>query len=444
MSARTRLQRCAAPENRSPRKAEPLSLPAELRTILDPLEVTRASSVSHHDVFARMVEGPPVPLHPDAWAKVVPPSVVECFLGVIKDKKRVLLVGDRPGDPDCFSAIALARFLRLLGVEVDTHVGVRPPRQITDLIEPKDLASESEVRAKNYDAVVFIDNDGTGARISPAAHEAASKASQIVIIDHHAPTPYPKRAGQELHTWIEERADAAALMELGLMAALSKDLKVPLSNDDWVRVAEPLLAGIYSDTGKLAPETTKSGALETYLYLAELVGKPTMDLIRKGFDAELPLETRKSIKANVSVDFMGTAPHRALFCAFKAPEDRHGLSSGDLYRAVLDQVHQLRDEHSPSVSVALVALPADEEFGPRVLVSVRTLERTRAGQLAKALGNGNGKPNGQAGATVLVPPGQTLEGLLAELEERTRELVETALDQAKRLSAELGLRRGNI
>lgn len=410
----------------------------------DLLELRRPGSVDHHDLFVSPKEGPTARLHPDAWAKLVPPDLIEALETLVAAGKRFLLVGDRPGDPDCFSAVALARFLRHLGVEADMHVGVKPPRQIEKLVEPHELKSEAEVRSKHYDAIIFVDNDGTGNRISPAAHEAAAKAEHIFVIDHHDPKPYPVSEGQSVHAWIETRADAAALLQLGLMTAMTKRARAPLSNDDWVNVAEPLLAGIYSDTGGLNPESTKSGALETYAFLADLLGTPAVDAIRRGFEAELPKELQKQIAKGLDHHLLGEKPRRALICSFSAAQTPVDLPSGDLYRAVLDQVEQLRERHQPQISLVLVALPADEAFGERVMLSVRTLDRKQATQLARELGDGSGKANGQAGATVFVPEGQTLEGLLQELLQRTEDLAEFSLAQASRLAKALSLKGGNL
>lgn len=416
----------------------------ELASLSNPLEVARARSRVSSDLFSAPEYGPPARLHPDAWARLVPDSLKTQLQSIIREKKRVLLVGDRPGDPDCFSAVALARFLRGLGVEADTHVGMDPPRQIKDLFRPGELLTEQQVAAKSYDAVLFVDNDGTGPRISPAAHRAAAKAEDIIVLDHHQPKLYPVGPKQRLTTWIEPRAEAAALLQLGLMAALCKDLSPPPSRDQWADIAEPLFAAIYSDTGGLNPEATKAGALETFHFLGDLLGTQNVRAIMEALQADLPLATQVRIRTQLDPSVIETKGQRGLLCSFVVEEKWDELTTGDLYRGVLDQIDRLRDEHKPAVSLALVGLPADEAFGARVMVSVRTIDKTQASQLAKDLGNGGGKPNGQAGATVLVPEGQTLEGLLGQLREKAQQLLETALDQAQRVSYELGLRRGSL
>lgn len=416
-----------------------------LRKLVDPIEAARFGTVENTDLFASAeLTGPPARLHPDAWARLVPESLLHRLQSIIAEKKRVLLVGDRPGDPDCFSAVGLARFLRAFGVEADTHIGVEPPRQIRELFHEGELLSEAQVAAQRYVAVLFVDNDGTGARISPAAHAAAARAETIVVLDHHQPKPYPVRAGQTLETWIEPRADAAALLQLGLMVAAAKRQPAVLSRDEWAAIAEPLFAGIYSDTGALAPGSTKTGTLETVHFLAELLGPAATDHILKGFSAELPRATRRRIEQALEPEVVQRGAHKGLLCSFLSSEPWHELTSGDLYRAVLDRVDALREDHAPAVSLALVGLPADETFGARVMISVRTVERTRASELAKALGNGGGKPNGQAGATVMAAPGQSLEALLTELRTKAQALLHGALDRAHRTSYELGLRRGSL
>lgn len=444
--ARSPSARCAAPT--LPRAAEVPRIHVSdprLRKLMDPMEVSRFGTIDDTDVFSPVqLSGPPARLHPDAWARLVPEPLLQQLQSIIGEKQRVLLVGDRPGDPDCFSAVGLARFLRAFGVEADTHIGVSPPRQIRDLFHHGELLDEAQVSAKRYDAVLFVDNDGTGARISPAAHAAAANARTIVILDHHQPRPYPVRAGQALETWIEPRADAAALLQLGLMVAAAKQQPAVLSRDEWAEIAEPLFAGIYSDTGALSPGSTKTGTLETVHFLAELLGPAATDEILRGFSAELPREIQKRISETLEPAVLSRGAQKGLLCSFISSEPWQELTSGDLYRGVLDRVEQLRERHAPSVSLALVGLPADEAFDARVMISVRTVEKSLAGQLAKELGNGGGKPNGQAGATVLVAPGQSLDELLSELRDKAEALLQGALDRAQRLSYELGLRRGSL
>ncbi|MCA9556719.1 MAG: hypothetical protein KC933_42240, partial [Myxococcales bacterium] len=77
-----------------------------------------------------------------AWTQRVPEALVSALL----DPGPMLVVGDAPGDPDCFcSAVAVARARRALGLPAQAHVDAPPPKQIGALLRADELADRGAV-----------------------------------------------------------------------------------------------------------------------------------------------------------------------------------------------------------------------------------------------------------------------------------------------------------
>ncbi|CAN0443682.1 unnamed protein product, partial [Laminaria digitata] len=183
-----------------------------------------------------------------------------------------LIVGDAPGDPDCFcSAAALARARNNLGLKGLAHVNAPPPQQIAPVLRAGEIADAEHIEDQTFNTVVFVDNDAT--RVGPAAQEAMKRAQRVIIIDHHEVDPTHEQLGLpedvELIVWKETGADAAALMVLAATARMSADSPVPLSEAGWADVVRPLVSAMYSDTRGFEASRTRPTTVGLLMQLVD-------------------------------------------------------------------------------------------------------------------------------------------------------------------------------
>lgn len=195
-----------------------------------------------------------------AWTRLVPDRIVDAFLTL----GSCLVVGDAPGDPDCFcSATAWARGRRAVGLPAEAHVAGPPPKSIRHLFKEAELVDSAKVSGSRYDTVVLVDNDGQ--RIGAAAKAAMQRARRVVVVDHHEVDPTRESLGlapdTELLVWKISGADAAALMTLATVLRGLDQAQATLTPAGWREVLEPVIAGVYSDTRGFTAGRTSSGTM---------------------------------------------------------------------------------------------------------------------------------------------------------------------------------------
>ncbi len=360
---------------------------------------------------------------PDAWKQRVPDAVVKALL----DPGPMLVVGDAPGDPDCFcSAVALSRGRRALELPADAHVDAPPPSQLSGLEIDADLLASREVRARRYDTVVFVDNDGT--RVGPAAEAAMRDAKRVVVIDHHEVDPTHASLGldpakTDLVVWKETDADAAALLVLASLSRMVASSPASLLQHGWQSVLEPLVSAIYSDTRGFESTRTKPTTLGL---LRGLLDTQAVDLTRilSGFGDGIPrdvlnawpskIEERTETIGAMDVAFF-TVPSEALLDAWSTARERTPeLTWSDLLFSALDHVEGRVRELDPDVALVAVGARDDratatltpeqlDQLPPKPLkFSVRTKDGDLAPLLASALGGG-GKPHQGGGVSEEAP-----------------------------------------
>jgi len=235
-----------------------------------------------------------------AWSQRVPKAVVRSLMA----PGSCLVVGDAPGDPDCFcSAAALARARNNLGLKGLAHVNAPPPKQIAPVLRAGEIAGSDDIEEQRFDTVVFVDNDAT--RVGPAAQEAMKRAQRVIIIDHHEVDPTHEQLGLpedvELIVWKETGADAAALMVLAATARMSADSPVPLSEAGWADVVRPLVSAMYSDTRGFEASRTRPTTVGLLMQLVD-TGALSLRATLAGFGGGVAPQIRDRLYAQVQED----------------------------------------------------------------------------------------------------------------------------------------------
>lgn len=354
---------------------------------------------------------------PKAWTQRVPSKVVSALL----DPGSTLVVGDAPGDPDCFcSAVALARARQALHLPAEAHVDAPAPQQVQGVLRPDELADGDAVKEKTYDTVLFVDNDGT--RVGDAATEAMRRAKRVVVIDHHDVDPTHDSLGlppeTELVVWKDTGADAAALMALASILRAVEDSGAMLFQSTWKAVLEPLISGVYSDTRGFEAARTRPatvGLLQTVLDTDAVDLKATL----RGFGGGIPKALREALAAAVEEQpaqigetaFGGfTLPGARLLELWNEARDASPeLTWSDMLFAALDHVEARVREADYDTSLFVVGAQGDAADAlPEALrgqlppkahkFSVRTKDADLAPRLAAHLGGG-GKPHEGGGVS---------------------------------------------
>jgi nanoRNase/pAp phosphatase (c-di-AMP/oligoRNAs hydrolase) len=333
-----------------------------------------------------------------------------------------LVVGDAPGDPDCFcSAVALARTRRALGLPGEAHVDAVAPRQVQGILQDGEVVGAARVRALAPETVVLVDNDGT--RVGPAAAEAMRGAKRVVVIDHHDVDPTHERLGlppeTELVVWKDTGADAAALMALGTAVRAASAAQVSLRQDTWQSILEPLVGAIYSDTRGFEAGRTRPATMHVLMRLLDTRAvrlKTTLAGFGEGVSADVRRALYAAIQEQGEVhgrERLGvfTLSGSALLTAWQAAQAQvPELTWSDALFMALDHVEARVREAGYHVSVFITgARDADAERRlyeaalaqlPRgaVKFSVRTTEGALAPALAQHLGGG-GKPHEGGGVS---------------------------------------------
>lgn len=371
------------------------------------------------------------------WTRRVPADVVDAFLR----PGRCLVVGDMPGDPDCFgSAVAWARARQILGLPAEAHVNAPPPLAIAPIIRPGELASADHVSQQAYETVVLVDNDGT--RIGPAARAALQRAKRVIVVDHHDVNPTHESLGlgkdTQLVVWKELGADAAALMTLATALRGVEATKAQLTSEGWRDLLAPILAATYSDTRGFEASRSASATIGLVRSIVD-AGELDLKEIFAGFDRSIPPAIRRELVGHLKEEphhegqfsfATFTLDGQALLEAWsKARQIRATTTWSDLLYAVLDVVEdQTRArgygavvfgvETSPQARARL-APELTEQLPPEpVKLSIRSRSPALAPWLARKLG-GNGKPH-EAGATSDRPLSSILQDAIDHLRTNSR------------------------
>lgn len=371
------------------------------------------------------------------WTQRVPAAVVDAFL----HPGRCLVVGDMPGDPDCFgSAVAWARARQILGLPAEAHINAPPPLAIAPVIRPGELVASERVAQQAYETVVLVDNDGT--RIGPAARAALQKAKRVIIVDHHDVEPTHKSLGigkdTELVVWKELGADAAALMTLATALRGVEANQAQLTSDGWRDLLEPILAATYSDTRGFEASRSASATIGLVRSIID-AGELDLKKIFAGFDRSIPLDVKRELVGHLQEEVHREGQFRFATFALdgqvmleawsKARQHRPATTWSDLLYAVLDVVEERTRargwgavvfgvETSPEARAQLAPELAQQLPPEPVKLSIRSRSPALAPWLARQLG-GNGKPH-EAGATSTRPLSSLLKDAIDQVRTNSR------------------------
>lgn len=361
------------------------------------------------------------------WTKRVPDGVVDVFL----HPGSCLVVGDAPGDPDCFgSAVAWARARQILGLPAAAHVNGPPPLAIAPVLRRDELATAEQIAQRAYETVVLVDNDGT--RIGPAAQEALKRAKRVIIVDHHdiAPTKASLGIGEdtELVVWKELGADAAALMTLATALRGIERNAADLTADGWRDLLAPILAATYSDTRGFEAARSSSATVGMVRSIID-AGELDLKEVFAGFDRSIRSDVKRELLRHLAEETHQEGTFKFATFALdgqamleawsKARAVRPDTTWSDVLYSVLDVVEERTRATGYGAVVFGVEtqkwqranLPPElaEQLPPTaVKLSVRSAAPGMAPWLARKFG-GNGKPH-EAGAGSDLP----LSKLLAE------------------------------
>lgn len=364
-----------------------------------------------------------------AWTHRVPSEVVHAIL----QPGPCLVVGDAPGDPDCFcSATALSRARHHLGLPAIAHVDAPAPQQIQSVLRAGEIANSATVLARDFKTVVLVDNDGT--RVGPAALNAMKGAERVVVIDHHEVNPTKASLGLpddvDLVVWKDTGADAAALMVLASVLRAAEQSGASLPEEAWQDIVKPLVSAMYSDTRGFDAARTRPS---TVSLLRQLVDTGALGLrstlagfgggIDKGIRARLhgAIEETNQRYGDQSLGMFSLEAPALLEAWASACAVTPETTWSDVLFLALDHVEARTREAGYDVCVFAAGAqgegqaeldPAKQAQLPKgaVKFSVRTKEGALAPSLARHLGGG-GKPHEGGGVS---------EGSLQSILQRTQ------------------------
>lgn len=349
-------------------------------------------------------------------------------LAVLRQAKRVLVIGHVPPDGDCLgAALGLARTLRGLGKEAVACVDADLQGQLRGLPEG-DVHRAADLKGP-WDLVVLVDV-AQGNRIGRAREHVAA-AANVLVVDHHVTKAARDEVGvgpdARLTRFVTPGLEAACLQVGALAERLAAEQTEtaggrPLDDAAWREISLPLCAGTLTDTNGFRMPGASLDALRMFKHLAghlhEERGvvdgvKHVEDLL----DWELPTAASRvlltgegpgdvhhvrfsSPKADVIA-----APREALDAALEAALARDPrVLEADVKGALLDRLDAVAARNEVAVLVT--------ETGAGVQVSVRSREAAVAVELVEQVfpGQGGGKPHVAAAR----PPG-SLDDVMGQL-----------------------------
>ena len=343
-----------------------------------------------------------------AWPP--PRALVE----MLAASKRVVTIGHTPPDGDCVgAALGLARGLRLLGrqahaiVDADLPGGLRALGGQGDVHrDPPDFEPDLVVLVD----VAQADRIGRAAALLPSA-------PAVMVVDHHRVRPTVAQLGlvegTPFTTWIDDRCDAASVQVAALLEAVGG---APRGwTDEWADVAEPLAAGIATDTQWFRSRRVNARSLSVFKGLLDS-DINALESLEARLSHALPTTATVLLAAQLSAAVIRHGDTTAAELAV-TEQARQGALEASLVadpRTTLEDISgHLMDRLDRLAARYGLAVLLQEEAQRRVRVSIRSRCDDLAVGLAVQLGGGGKR--GVAGATV--------DGRLSDVQTRVRELV---------------------
>jgi nanoRNase/pAp phosphatase (c-di-AMP/oligoRNAs hydrolase) len=227
------------------------------------------------------------------------------LLGARAGERHIVAIQDFP-DPDAISsALAYREIARTFDISADiVYEGVISHPEnlaLVNLLEIELIRYTDDTPLEDYDAAVFVDNQGTTTRLMPRLHERGIPT--LVVIDHHD-------AQDALDPIFSDvRPVGAAATQFAEYIASGVLIRLDRRNEHHVRLATALLHGLHSETGSFIhagkPEYAAAAFLTDYAdqELLEKVlcvqkSRATMDTIEAALG-------RRIIRAGLSIAGIG-------------------------------------------------------------------------------------------------------------------------------------------
>lgn len=350
-------------------------------------------------------------------------DVPEETLAVLRNAKRVLVIGHVPPDGDCLgAALGLARTLRALGKEAQACVDADLQGQLRGLPEG-DVRRAAELEGP-FDLVVLVDV-AQGDRIGRAREHVAA-AKNVLVIDHHVTKAARDEVGVSpaatLTRFVKPGLEAACLQVAALAERLGAEqgpAGKTLDADAWREISIPLCAGTLTDTGSFRMPGASLDAMRMFKHMVghlpggargvsdvedrlawELPTTATQALLTGEGAAEVHHVRFPSPKADIIA-----APRAALDAAMTAARAHDpGVLEMDVKGNLLDRLDRAAGKNEVAVLVT--------ESDAGVQVSVRTKDAALAVELVEQVfpGKGGGKPHVAAAR-----PGGNLDDVIGQI-----------------------------
>ena len=339
---------------------------------------------------------------------------------------RVVTIGHTPPDGDCVgAALGLARGLERLGKRAHAIVDAELPRGLQALGRHGDLHRGPPPFSPDLVVLVDVaqaDRIGSAANLLPGA-------PAVMVVDHHRVTPRADQLGlgpdTPMTSWIDDRCDAASVQVAALLEALGGAPRGWV--DEWSEVAEPLAAGIATDTQWFRSWRVNARSLAVFKGLLDS-DLNALESLEARLSHALPPTATVLLAAQLSAVVLRTGEMTAAELAVTEQARSRALEAAqaaDPTTTLEDVSGHLMDRLDRLAARYGLALLLQEEPQSRVRVSIRSRCDDLAVGLAQQLGGGGKR--GVAGATV--------EGRLSAVQSQVRALVARQWGQQSRLDA---------
>jgi len=166
------------------------------------------------------------------------------LLSARSGERHVVAIQDYP-DPDAISsALAYSQMARSLDIEVDIlYEGlISHPENLAlvNLLEIQIYAYNEQIRLEDYDAAVYVDNQGTTTRLAPRLLQAG--VPTLAVIDHHDPQDLLEPIFSDVRP-----VGAAATLIAGYLSSESF-FQLDVADPQHVQLATALMHGLHSET----------------------------------------------------------------------------------------------------------------------------------------------------------------------------------------------------
>ena len=326
----------------------------------------------------------------------------------------MVTIGHTPPDGDCVgAALGLARGLRALGRQAHAIVDSDLPGGLRALGGQGDL--HRGLPTFTPDLVVLVDV-AQADRIG-RAQALLPGAKEVMVVDHHRVMPTARQLGlaegTPLTSWIDDRCDAASVQVAALLEALgaAPDGWV----DRWADVAEPLAAGLATDTQWFRSSRVNARSLAVFKGLLD-GDINALEALEARLSHALPDSAMALLAARLSAVVLRHATMTTAELAVTEEARFEALSVAKLFDAtttIEDVSGHLMDRLDRLAAAHGLAVLLQEESGGHVRVSIRSRSDDLAVGVAAQLGGGGKR--GVAGATV--------RGRLGAVQAKVRTLV---------------------